>query len=217
MSKELIEFSQDQKKLIMKQFFPPQTTPDEMKYCMGVAGALGLNPITKEIFFVKRRAQIDEQWVTKIEPLAGRDAFLKIAHRSGVFAGIETTAEVRKMPKLENDEWVEKSELVATCRVYRKDVERPFVVEVEYSEYLQLTKEGKPTKFWAEKPSTMLKKVAESQALRKAFNISGIYVEEEVSDSAVQTSHREVEIETEIQDDPIEQIEQQEIVDINEI
>jgi|GEM_PF-2800917 len=39
------------------------------------------------------------------------------------------------------------------------------------------------TKFWREKPETMLKKVAESQALRKAFDISGLYSVDEVGEN----------------------------------
>jgi len=55
-----------------------------------------------------------------------------------------------------------------------------FMAEVRYSEYVQTKKDGEPTKFWASKPNTMIKKVAESQALRTAFNISGVYAPEEL-------------------------------------
>ena len=70
--------------------------------------------------------------------------------------------------------------MIAECVVHRKDSKNKYVGQVNYSEYVQKTQDGKPTKFWAEKPETMLKKVAESQVLRKAFNIHGVYSPEEL-------------------------------------
>lgn len=175
--------SQDEKKIIKAQFFPPNATDMDMIYCMKVAETFNLNPILKQIFFVERSASINGQWVTKIEPLAGRDSFLTLAHRSGKFAGIESDCTIKQTAVLENGEWVSKNELVATARVYRTDNDRPFCAEVEYSEYVQKTKDGSINKFWRDKPKTMLKKVAESQALRKAFDISGLYSVDEVGES----------------------------------
>lgn len=171
----------EEKQIIRKQFFPQNATDMEMKYCMSVAEKFNLNPILKQIFFIARKSKNDAgQWVEKIEPLAGRDSFLTLAHRSGKFAGIETITEIKPSARLVNGEWEQKKDLTATCKVYRSDMERPVVVEVSYSEYVQKTNQGEITKFWKEKPETMLKKVAESQALRKAFDITGLYAEEEI-------------------------------------
>lgn len=174
--------SQDEKKIIKAQFFPPNATDMDMIYCMKVAETFNLNPILKQIFFVERSANIDGKWITKIEPLAGRDSFLTLAHRSGKFAGIDSDCAIKQTAVLQDGEWVTKNELVATARVYRTDNDRPFCAEVEYGEYVQRTKDGSITKFWRDKPKTMLKKVAESQALRKAFDISGLYSVDEVGD-----------------------------------
>jgi len=172
----------EEKQMIRKQFFPANASDIEMKYCMSVAEKFNLNPILKQIFFVPRKAKVNNQWIEKIEPLAGRDSFLTLAHRSGKFNGIETIAEIKPSAKFLNGEWEEKNDLVAISKVYRKDMDRPIVVEVAYSEYVQKTRNGEITKFWKEKPETMLKKVAESQALRKAFDITGLYAEEEISE-----------------------------------
>lgn len=174
--------NQDEKKIIKAQFFPPNATDMDMIYCMKVAETFNLNPILKQIFFVERSANIDGRWITKIEPLAGRDSFLTLAHRSGKFAGIDSDCAIKQTAVLQDGEWVTKNELVATAKVYRTDNDRPFCAEVEYSEYVQRTKDGSITKFWRDKPKTMLKKVAESQALRKAFDISGLYSVDEVGD-----------------------------------
>ena len=175
-----IEFDPQQMAVIESQFFPAGASKAEQAYCFSVARELCLNPITKEIFFVNRRQKIGEKWVNKVEPMVGRDGFLAIAHRTNQFAGMETTACIRDVPQMESNQWRMKPQLVAECRVWRKDSEKPFTVQVTYNEYCQRTNEGIPTKFWAEKPETMLKKVAESQALRKAFNIHGVYSPEEL-------------------------------------
>ena len=175
--------SQDEKKIIKAQFFPPNATDMDMIYCMKVAETFNLNPILKQIYFVERVTNINGQRKSKIEPLAGRDSFLTLAHRSGKFAGIESECGIKQKAVLQDGEWMNKNELVATARVYRTDNERPFCAEVSYGEYVQRTGKGEITKFWREKPETMLKKVAESQALRKAFDISGLYSVDEVGEN----------------------------------
>jgi len=167
--------SDENKRIIRKQFFPPNATDSDMQYCIAVAKSFNLNPILKQIFFVERKAKINGEWHSKIEPLAGRDSFLPLAHRSGKFAGIKSDCFLKDKPVFINGEWQNKKELVAIAQVYKKGHETPFEAEVRYDEYVQRTNDGRITKFWAEKPETMLKKVAESQALRKAFDISGLY------------------------------------------
>lgn len=175
-----IDFDKDQMAVIESQFFPTGASKAEQAYCFSVARELCLNPITREIFFVSRRQKVGDRWVTKVDPMVGRDGFLSIAHRTNMFAGIETSADIREVPQLLNGKWVVIPQLVAECSVWRKDSNKPFTVQVAYNEYCQKTAEGQPTRFWAEKPETMLKKVAESQALRKAFNIHGVYCPEEL-------------------------------------
>ena len=188
MSKEIVKaesiewLSPENKQIIRSQFFPPNATDAEMKYCIGVAKAFDLNPILKQIYFVPRRSQVNGQWIEKVEPLAGRDSFLTLAHRTGKFAGIESKVEIKATPVFKDGEWIRENDLVATAIVYRKDSERPFTVSVNYREYVQTTKDGVPTNFWKTKPETMLKKVAESQVLRKAFDITGLHSEEEITE-----------------------------------
>lgn len=172
-------FNKDQLEVIQKQFFPANVKPEEMEYCLAVASNLELNPITREIHFVERRAKVNGSWVTTIEPMVSRDGFLTIAHKSGQYAGLEVDVKIEKIPTLKSGKWVMEDDLVAICKVYRKDSNQATTAKVAYKEYVQRTKEGSPTKFWKNKPVTMLGKVAESQALRKAFNINGIYSAEE--------------------------------------
>ncbi len=188
MSTEIVKndewLSKQEKAIIRKQFFPPSATDLDMQYCMSVAKTFNLNPILKQIYFIERRSYINNNWVIKIEPLAGRDSFLTLAHRTGRFDGLKSETMVKKIPKLSNNgDWVEVPELVAVATVWVKDSDRQYEVEVSYSEYVQRKKDGSLTKFWLEKPHTMLKKVAESQVLRKAFDITGLYDESEIGNN----------------------------------
>jgi phage recombination protein Bet len=146
---------------LIKAKFAPNATESEFKLLMYMSKKFGLDPLLKEIWLVKfgdSPAQI----------YAGRDGYLKVAHRSGQFDGMKTTIF-----------WSEDGKKVtkATCMVWRKDTSHPFESEVYFSEYTT----GK--NLWNTKPSVMLGKVAESVALRKAFSVAGMYSPEEMGDS----------------------------------
>jgi len=117
-----------------------------------------LNPLKREIWSVKYGGNPANIFV-------GRDGFLSIAHASGQFNGMET--------KFTEGTKADGSDTTATCTVYRKDMEHPISVTVRRSEY------DTKMSVWKAKPRTMLQKVAEAQALRRAFNVNGVYAPEE--------------------------------------
>ncbi len=84
-------------------------------------------------------------------PYLTRDGLLHIAHRSGQLDGIEVT-----VPELEAGFWR------ASCTVWRKDMSRGFTYAGRYPE------KGGNARFAPE----MATKVAESMALRRAFDVS---------------------------------------------
>jgi len=90
-------------------------------------------------------------------PYVTRDALIHIAHRSGQFDGIEVTPPVK-----DEGYWR------ATATVWRKDMTHPFVYGGRYP-----TKGGNQ-RFAPE----MCLKVAESMALRRAFDVSAPVMEE---------------------------------------
>ena len=132
----------------------------EFKLFLYTAWKYELDPLVKQIWCVKYGNNPAAIY-------AGRDGFLAIAHRSGQLDGMETTA-IRN----------EKGDLIgAECKVWRKDMKHPFVVEVALSEYKSNNNSN-----WNTRPETMLKKVAESQCLRRAFSISGMYEPSEMDE-----------------------------------
>lgn len=90
-------------------------------------------------------------------PYITRDGLLHIAHSSGQLDGIEASE-----PTLKDGFWR------STCSVYRKDMSRPFTYYGRYPE-------GGRNKAYAPE---MALKVAESMALRRAFDIAAPSVDE---------------------------------------
>jgi hypothetical protein len=90
-------------------------------------------------------------------PYITRDALLHIAHRSGQFDGISVT-----QPVVTDGYWR------CSATVYRRDMTHPFTYPGRYPE------KGGNAKFAEE----MCIKVAESMALRRAFNVAAPVVEE---------------------------------------
>lgn len=196
-NQEVGNYNNEQIKLI-KDMYAKRATNDELKLLMYMSNKYGLDILTKQIWCIKfgeAPAQI----------YAGREGFLEIAHKSGQFNGMETkTTRVNEPLAIEYSAWenkvkvikVFKSEFqfVSTCTVYRKDMEHPITVEVHEEEYS--TGQG----LWQTKRRTMIAKVAESQCLRKAFSISGIYADEEMIKNTLNenkaTTEEAVEIDT---------------------
>jgi phage recombination protein Bet len=142
---------------LVKTTCAPKCTDDEFKLMMYLSKTYGLDPLAKQIWAIKYQ----ESRPASI--FVGRDGLLAFAHRSGQFDGMETSISGTG------------TERTAKTTVHRKDMKVPFVVEVSMKEYDK--KQGN----WLTMPDTMLKKVSQAQALRMAFNISGVYVEEEMS------------------------------------
>jgi phage recombination protein Bet len=132
-------------------------TDDEFMQFLETCRAYNLNPLLKEIWFVKNKGR---------EPsiFTSRDGYLKIAHASGKLDGIESRV-------------IEDSDgkpYKAVCTVWRKDMSHPFVFDAKFSEYFNPNSGA-----WLKYPSAMLIKVAEAGALKRAFAISGLVTREE--------------------------------------
>ena len=130
---------------------------------------------------------IGEAWLVKFQGspasmITARDAFLKRAESSASFTGFQSGVILIRDNQLLYEEgafYLQSDQLVGGwCKVYRKDRDYPYVAKVRIEEY----NKGKST--WAAIPGTMIQKVAEAQALRKAFpfQTSGLYTPEEMPD-----------------------------------
>ncbi len=126
-----------------------------------VLRSLNLNPSdpkTQALLLVCERYGLDPLLKHMIliqgNPYVTRDGYLAIAHRSGQFDGMEV---------LEQGE--DKTHYTARVAVYRKDMRRPFTYIGRFPKSKNMAKDYGPE---------MAIKVAEVQALRRAFNVTGV-------------------------------------------
>jgi len=165
-------FDEKQRKLILDTCCGG-ATEEQAETLIAIAEARGLNPIAGECYFVKRWTRDrGETWAVQ----ASIDSFRIKAEETGLYAGQDE-------PEYEKD--AKGLLLLARVRVYRKDWQRPVVGVARWSEYVQLGKDGKPTRFWHQMPYNQLAKCAEALALRKAFPkvLSKVYTPEEMAQS----------------------------------
>lgn len=182
-TESIVKYSWKQITLI-KQMYAKDATDAEFNLFMHLSKEYGLDILKRQVWLIKYGAKYPALI------FVGRDGYLDIAHRSGQFNGIET--EIKKIDEgfeVKYSEWVDKKKVtqtfksdfqyVASCKVYRKDMDKPIIVEVYEEEYSS----GRDN--WATKRRTMTKKVAQSQALRQAFSVSGVYAPEEMDRETV--------------------------------
>ncbi len=157
---------------LIQQTVAQNATPEELQLFLYTAKARGLNPLLKQIHFIKRRQKRGDRWVETGTVQTGIDGFRLIANRTGKLRGIERGTK--------RDE---AGHLYAWARVWREDWEHPAYEEVSLAEY------GSDTALWLRMPEQMLKKCAEVAALRMAFpeDLSGLYSHEEMDQAGNDT------------------------------
>ena len=147
----------------VKRYIAPNATDKELFMFMGIAKSYNLNPLKREIHFIKygnAAASI----------VVGYEIYLKRAERTGKLDGWKC--------------WIEKDDIggKAIIEIKRKDQSLPIKWEVYRKEF----DKGQST--WKSMPTFMLKKVAIAQGFRLAFpdDLGGLpYLPEELP----QTSH----------------------------
>jgi len=138
----------------IKTYINQYATDQEIALFLNQCAMFQLNPFKREIYLIKYSSNQPATFVV------GYEVYLKRADRTDKWAGMESGTE---------DDPKTGRPLKAWAKVYRKDWTACLYHEVYLEEYIQKTKEGEPTRFWKDKPRTMLKKVALSQAFRMAF------------------------------------------------
>jgi phage recombination protein Bet len=165
-SRSLVNITDEQATLLKAVGRMPQdATRVEMDFAFEVANRLNLDPMRKQIQFIRF------QKGKPIEPYISIGGLEAIAARSKDWAGAD-------LPMLERDE--DGKLVAATVTVYRivHGVRCGFSARAILSEFMK-----KDSYTWPTMPTHMLEKVALANALRMAFpeEISDIYVEEEVN------------------------------------
>jgi phage recombination protein Bet len=165
---------------VMRDNVAKNTSPSEFKYFLNVSKASGLNPFLKEIWCFK-----DGRGNLLI--FASKDGFLKKAQSNPVFDGIrssEICANDQFTIDIANNKIVHNiadianrgAILGAYAIVFRKGGEP--TIELADVEVYKKIYPGKDTP-WKTHTAEMIKKVAEVHALKKAFGMSDLQIEED--------------------------------------
>lgn len=149
------------------------TTKVELAYFINVCKTVDLNPFIKEIWCYKDNRG-------NLLVFAGRDGFLAKAQRNPAFAGIRSSEVCQEDEfkidiannNITHEFGKEKRGAIigAYALAFRKDGE-PTIEYVDFGTY------NKGRAAWKTHPAEMIKKVAETHALKKGFGISGIQSE----------------------------------------
>ena len=160
-----------------------QLTDQEIMYFMAMCKARQLNPFIREVHLIKYGS-------TAAQVVVGRDAYQKRATKHKMYNGMEAGIWIERN---DTGEIIKRNGSILSttketllggwCKVYRKDWEHAIEVEVNFNEYVGKKSDGTVNAQWSTKPVTMIVKVAESQALRKAFveELGGMYEADELN------------------------------------
>ena len=163
---------------LIKRTVAKGSTDDEFNLFMYQAKTYQLDPMVKEIWFIK----YNEKAVPII--MTSRDGYLSIANRNEHYEGL--TSDVVH----ENDEFEKIADGVkhkygckdrgkiigAYALGYRDDRKYPVYVFAHYNEYFK-----KNSSIWTQYGSAMILKVAEAMMLKRLFSISGLVTKEEIA------------------------------------
>jgi phage recombination protein Bet len=166
---------------LIKKVTAPFATDDEFKTLMHLSRQYDLDPLKKEIYFIKYDTN------SKGIILTSRDGYLKIANADKSFDGMEGDVVylgdiiMRRADTSisisygENHLKFDKAHITgAFCNIYRNDRSKPTSVFVSLKDY------DKKKGIWEQCKNAMILKVAESMALKRAFALSGLASSEEV-------------------------------------
>jgi phage recombination protein Bet len=183
---------------VLKNVVAKSLTDTQLAFFMKLSDSLGLNPFNKEIWAYRDK---EGNLIT----MSGRDGFLKIAQKDNRWNGIYST-EVREGEEfsinfnngnidIKHTKTAKQGQILgAFAYCHPKGVETPTIEFVYFNDY----NKGRFT--WKSHPADMIKKVAETHTLKKAFGISGLqsdYDFEKNGDyvQAVQTENKQDELE----------------------
>jgi phage recombination protein Bet len=190
-----LDWNEDQRALI-KRTVAPDATNDELAMFLHVAKKAGLDPLQKQIWFVKRKQNVgtreSPKWEDRVTIQAGVDGLQARALRMPDCEGIQSAVVYAKddfvfdkatgeVLRHQGNPFGAQGDIVGAWAIVRRAGKTPFVALIRFSEY-----HDDRSFLWKAKPSVMIEKVARSTALRRAYpeDFGGIYDPAEMGTAA---------------------------------
>ena len=152
---------------LIRRMFAKGANEDEFRVFLELAKRYNLDPFKRQIYLLKSRNSNEPATI-----MTSHAGLIHIAHESGKWAGMKTlliTKEGKEVLVCDPDNIAG-----AVCYIWRTDWKEPLIHAVSFNEYVRRID------IWQTKPQTMIKKVAEAGALRRAFDLGGLYTPEEM-------------------------------------
>ena len=175
MKRENVDLENREKVELVKRMFAKGATDDEFAVFLELAKRYNLDPFKRQIFFLPDRRQNEPGKI-----MVSHAGLIHIAHSSEQWGGMKTfiiTKDGEEQLIVDDPDDI----AGAVCYVYRKDWKEPLIHAVAFREYFKQNQSKQGS--WYTMPQTMIKKVAEAGALRRAFDLGGLYIEEEMDTS----------------------------------
>lgn len=156
---------------IIKNTVAKGTTDTELAYFIQVAKSYDLSPFKKEVWCIKNHQG-------QLLVFAGRDGHLAAAQKDRRWNGI-SSCEVRSNDNFSLDipngkvnhtfSWKDRGEIVGAYAICK-----PKGVDIATIEWVEMAPYDKKANTWKSDPAAMIKKVAETHCLKKAYGLSGL-------------------------------------------
>ncbi|NHN35517.1 RecT family recombinase [Paenibacillus agricola] len=186
-----IQFSQEQKSMIWSNIIAPKNgTSEEAIYFVEVCEMFGLNPLLKEIAFMKKETK-SGSGIYNVIFLTTRDGYLSVARRDNNFVGSPNSAVVKEGDEFGFDSvsgipqhrfGTKRGAILGAWAVIKHKQYDPVSVFVDFNEY---STANDSSGVWKKNPSAMIQKIAEVFVLRRQFPLSGLYTAEEFGNDEV--------------------------------
>jgi phage recombination protein Bet len=135
-------------------------TDDEITHMLYLSDKYGLDPLAREIYLLPFKNLSGK---TEGLPYVSYAGLIKCAHKSGDFDGIEEELVFSESGNI----------IGARARVWTKGSNHPTIAMGMLSEYT------KGRALWLSMPGAMLMKCVKARAIRDAFGLEGLYIEDE--------------------------------------
>lgn len=179
---------------VIKSTVAKNSTDEELYMFLQIASMYNLNPFMKEIWFVKNRDD-------SIMVMTSRDGYLKIAKQDPRFVKCQS------MVVHENDEFEielamgevtnihhkfkqnERGKIVGAYAILKTTDHTNLVSYMNFKEYV------KNTPVWKSYPSAMIRKVAETDVLKRFAGITGVQTVEDAPEDFQKESEEFIDVE----------------------